>query len=269
MISLLIFSLFADFDLTGEIWKFEKGKADFGLDISATGGYGIPLNLNGKPDNRDIAKKYDPIAPAIFGHASLGMFSNFDKIDVNYSIGLEFSMQAFKSNSAGSDLDFYKIGFKNRLYVHPTKRTSVISGTISGLFVLDAKPNLHKTNTFMDYTSDVDARTNSAHIFQGRELGFGFNVGKKPRFEICATARLDTYYPRYIFWKELARGITTSTIDGVARAIAKKTGVWSMIHIGNALNSAIEIFNLNFYPDAVGESHQHIITPALTLTYHF
>ena len=149
------------------------------------------------------------------------------------------------------------------------KYLTVINGSMTGLFVLDAEPNLSVTNTFMDYSADADARTGSAHIYNGRELGFRMNLGKTPRLEICATARMDTYYPRYILWNEFARGLTYSAVEGATGMVAKKTGVWELIPASAAISSVLELFNLNFYPVAVGESHQHIITPGITMTYHF
>ena len=265
--TLIAVTAFAEFEFEIDGWKFEKENTNFGLDIVGGAGYAIPLNLNDKPENRDLAENYDPIAPSIIVRAGLGAFQNVKDISINGTFAFEYSFSQFENDSV--DLTFNSFGFYKMISAHPVKNLSVRRGSSGGLFILSSDPEFEATNTFADYSSDTDARIGKPHVFDTRELGLGLSLGKTPIVELSADARMTTYYPRYIVWPELVRTGTYGIIESGFNELSKRTDVWALAIIGPAVVTTLEVFNLNFYPEKVGETHQHIFTPSLTLTVHF
>lgn len=266
-IALSALCLTADFSINMGGWEFERENTELGFDLSGGGGISIPLNLNDKPAAYDISETYDPIAPTITVRAGLGAY-RFDKIpNLNGTLAAEYNRTTYESDS--TDLVFNSFGIYNGFSAHPVDHVSIRQATSTGLFIISSEPDRTVTGTFADYTADEEARTEKPHLYSATELGIGFTVGKTPFLELSADARVETYYPRYVFWPELARGLTYSAIEGGTSALADRTDVWALKLIGPALTTAMELFNLNFYPDKVGETHQHVFTPTLTLTFHF
>jgi len=256
-----------DFTINTDGWELDVNEADFGLDIGVSGGYTIPLNLNNKPENRDIAENFDYVAPSIFARAGVGAFIDEEKLPLNGSLGFEYSRTTFENDSL--DLVFNCFALYERINIYPAGHLHIVSGSGTGLYLMDQQPKLENTLTFADYTSDIEARVNKPHIFNNQEVGIGVNFGKRPRFEFAAGARLDTYYPRYVFWPEMVRGLTTGAVTMAFNVAADRTDIWALKPVGKVVAMTLEVFNLNFYPEKVGESHQHFFTPTVTLTYHF
>jgi len=269
LLGLSSMSVFAEreFDLNFGVWNFDRESTRLGLDISVGAGYSVPLNLNKKPADFDIAENYDPVVPTIIARAGLGAYSYGDVPEINGQIALEYIRTAYESNDA--NLVFNAFGISNSFSVHPAEHISIRQGGGSGLYILSMDPDNSVTGSFADYTSDIEARTGKPHLYSGKELGFGFYLGDTPFMEISADVRVDTYYPRYIFWPEFARGMVYSAIESGFNGAAKGTDVWALGLIGPVVTTALEVFNLNFYPDKVGEKHQHVVTPSLTITIHF
>ncbi len=267
----LAFALAAESDglsFTYGYWDFDKDNLKLGFDLSGSAGYSIPLNLNNKPVNRDIGENFEAVNPSFSARAGLGILADEDdKLPLHMTIGAEFSHSAFQSD----DLDLALFGFalSTRSSIFPCKHLSIVNGKATGLYFLRADPEAGRTGTFADYTSDVDARTDKVHLFDTKEIGLGVAFGKDRSFELSLSGRFDTYYPRFLFWKECVRGAVYTAIQNGASEIAEQTDVWPLLLVGDAVVVAMEMFNLNFYPDAVGITHQHIITPSASLTIRF
>ncbi len=248
-------------------WDFDMDETELGLDVSVGAGFGMPLNLNDKPAEFDIGENYDAVAPTIIARAGLGAYNFGSPKKINGMIAVEYAYSAYESETA--DLTFNAFGVSNSFTAHPAKHLSIRQGSGSGFYILSSDPDQNVTGTFADYTSDIEARTGTMHLYSAKELGVGFYLGESPFMELTADVRMDTYYPRYIFWPEMARGMVYSAIEGSFNGIAKGTDVWAISLIGPVVTTAMELFNLNLYPDKVGETHQHVFTPALNLTFHF
>ncbi|MBN2541839.1 hypothetical protein JXI42_03155 [bacterium] len=260
----------------------DEDDKEFGLDISVSGGYDAPLNLNNKPVEFDIDEQYDPVAPSIFIRIGLGVYGQgLDMMDigkkaenksrfkfmVNRTFAFEYSRHSFEGKHADLTLDCF--GLSDRVSVHPFKYLSIMSGEGNGLYVLSSDPELDTTFTFADYTQDIGARVGKVHFTDNMFLGLGTSFGKTPFLELSLDIRMDTFYPRYVFWKEAIRGGTYKAIMTIFNVTAEHTGVWALEPAGRMVAMLLETFNLNFYPESIGETHQHFFTPSLTLTVHF
>ncbi len=259
---------FAELEFDKDDYTFNENNSDFGLDISAGAGYALPLNLNHKPEQFDMSERYDPVMPSIIVRAGLGAYSDENELGISsFSTGLEYARHTFENDSSDMTLDC--ISIYRILTLHPKKHLSIVSGEISGIYIPTIDPKTDVTGTFLDYSNDAESRTEKVHWATDRELGFGINVGHTPKLDIVASVRVGTYYPRFIFWKEFARGLSSASVELLFDVAADKTDVWALHLVGDAAVTTMELFNLNFYPETVGESHQHIFTPSLTITYHF
>ena len=268
----LAFATAAELDLefSYDGYEIDVENARFGLDLEFTGGYPIPLNENGKPGEKSIAENYDMTVPNIGVFAGLGAYAEPDSEtrEACFGLGVEYRRTVF----GGDDRDFTinSFGLVRRLSIYPKDFIALNSSKGSGLFFMNADPDTDVTMTFADYTTDRDARTGSVHITDMQSIGLGFAVGReRPFAQLDIGARMDTYYPRYLFWKELVRGIVYTSVEGGFNSLAEETDVRALTLVGDAAVMAMEIFNLNFYPESVGETHQHIVSPSATLTIHF
>ncbi|HHS50739.1 MAG TPA: hypothetical protein ENN07_06440 [candidate division Zixibacteria bacterium] len=263
--------IFADDEgikLTVGYWDFEPEEIEFGFDVSGDVGYSIPLNFNDKPAYRDIGEHYDAVAPAFNVRAGLGLSAQKEGNPLARSTyALEFSHRAFTGDTV--DLSLYGFAISNRSSIFPAKHFSVITGSSGGFFFLDADPEITTTNTFADYTADINARTGKLHYYHTNEMGIGVSFGRNSTIELSAGGRFETYYPRYLLWKEMARNITSQAVSSTISLIADETDIWALNLVGDVAVILMEMFNLNFYPDAVGLTHQHIITPSASLTIRF
>lgn len=257
----------ADYDINVGPWEFAPETTELGLDVSVGGGYGIPLNLNDKPVKYDMTENYEVVPPTIFARAGLGAYRYEGKPELNGTVAVEYFRSAYESPDY--DLAFNGFGVFNGFSAHPVKHLSIKQASSSGIYILSSDPDQTVTGSFADYTADVDARTGKPHLYSADEIGIGFAIGETPFMEISADARMETYYPRYVFWPEMARGLVYGAIEGGFNGAARGTDVWALSLIGPIVTTAMELFNLNLYPDHVGETHQHIFTPSLTLTMHF
>ncbi|MBN1756492.1 hypothetical protein JW877_09830 [bacterium] len=284
MHSKIILSALIVFALTA----FLSGADDdlrFGLDLSLMTGSSSAINLNKTPAEYDLGESFIPRMPSFFVCIGLGTFglddpvreemdilktksaSDIKKVIINRTLAFEYGRMDFEGDSV--DLALNSFGLVNRMSIHPLRHLSVISGSVTGLFVMAMNPELQPTGTFMDYTGDESARLDKAHFFNSQGFGLGLAIGKTPRLELSLEARVDTYYPRFVFWKEFMRSLTYTGIRSAFNQAAQHTGVWALKPAGDAVATLLEVFNLNFYPESVGETHQHFLTPGFALTIHF
>ncbi len=259
--------LLGDYDINIGQWEFGPKTTELGLDVSVGAGYGIPVNLNDKPADYDMTDSYDVVPPTIFARAGLGAYRFEGNPKLNGTVAVEYFHSAYESPDY--DLTFDGFGVFNGFSAHPVKHISIRQASASGLYLLSSNPDQIATGTFADYTTDEQARIGKPHLYSADELGIGFNIGETPFMEISVDARMETYYPRYVFWPEIARSLVYSAVEGGLNGAARGTDVWALSLIGPAVTTAMEVFNLNLYPDRVGQTHQHIFSPSLTLTFHF
>jgi hypothetical protein len=250
------------------IWEFKGDEAEFTLDISGDVGYAIPLNLNDKAADKDISENFDPVTPAFSASAGLGITSTSESsLPAHLTIAFEYGRSQFENDSV--NLAINSFGVSTRLIVHPWKHFSFVQGRCGGLYFLHSDPEIQQTMTWADFTADSDARTDKLHYFDSNELLIGVSIGAKSRVEICAGASLETYYPRFLFWREFSRRAVNSAILGIFSTTAEMTDVWALTAIGSVAVGTMEVFNLNFYPESVGETHQHLLTPEVSIIVHF
>lgn len=270
---LLIFSAIAGKpNFSYGYWDIDQDDMEFGFECYGEVGYSIPLNLNDKPDEKDLSLNYNARIPSFSIGTGLEITSTKQKNPgLKMGISLEFGYSSWENGDSISnmDLDIFSFSFALKNSARLGEHISVIDGKRTGLFYIHSDPTTLVTSTFADYTTDKSARTGNLHLFDSKELGFGYNFGKSTNIEFTLMGRFDTYYPRYLFWKELARGSVYSAIQSTSTAIAKQTDVWALSHVGTAAVIVMEMFNLNFYPEIIGVTHQHIFTPSANLTIWF